>query len=195
MIQEFETGQILGALFLVLIVIVMLLQMGGRNLHRTMQNAAIWALIFVGAIAAAGLWEDISDDLQPQQAVFSNQGRVEIPRHFDGHYYMTLDVNGTAIDFVVDTGATEIVLRKEDAVKAGLDLNTLQYFGRANTANGEVRTALVRLDQVSIGAVGDTNVPAYVNDGELFQSLLGMSYLSRWDRLEIENNKLVLTRE
>lgn len=195
MLQEFETGQILGALFMALIVIAMVLQLGGRGLHRTLQNAAIWALIFVGAIAAAGLWDDISGDLTPRQATFSTEGRVEVPRSFDGHYYLTLDVNGSPVNFVVDTGATEIVLRKEDAVAVGLDLDTLQYFGRANTANGEVRTALVRLNSVSIGGIGDSNVPAYVNDGDLFQSLLGMSYLSRWDKLEIQDNKLVLTRQ
>ena len=195
MLQDFETGQILGALFMALIVIAMVLQLGGRGLHRTLQNAAIWALIFVGAIAAAGLWDDISGDLTPRQATFATEGRVEVPRSFDGHYYLTLDVNGSPVNFVVDTGATEIVLRKEDAVAVGLDLDTLQYFGRANTANGEVKTALVRLNSVSIGGIGDSNVPAYVNDGDLFQSLLGMSYLSRWDKLEIQDNKLVLTRE
>ncbi len=195
MLQDLETGQILGALFLVLVIIAMLLQMGGRNLHRSLQNASIWALIFVGAIAAAGLWEDISGDLVPRQASFASEGRVEVPRSFDGHYYLTLEINGNPVNFVVDTGATEIVLRKEDAALVGLDPNTLQYFGRANTANGEVRTALVRLDQVSVGGIGDRNVPAYVNDGDLFQSLLGMSYLSRWDTLQIEDNKLVLIRQ
>ncbi len=193
--EHVETGQLIGAVLMALVAIALLVNMGGRRLHKTMQNAAIWGLIFVGTIAAVGLWEDIQDDVLPRQATFANEGRVEIPRRFDGHYYMTLDVNGAPVEFVVDTGATEIVLTKEDAAKAGLNIETLQFFGRANTANGTVRTAPVRLDEVNIGGISDRNLPAYVNEGELFQSLLGMSYLSRWDRIEIADNTLVLTRE
>lgn len=191
---EFGPQHFLPALFLALILIACIVSLGGQRIHRTLQHAAVWGLIFVGAVAAVGLWDDIRDDVMPRQAAFEDQGRVEVPRRFDGHYYLTLDVNGQPVEFVVDTGATQIVLTQEDATRIGLDPASLQYFGRANTANGEVRTAPVRLDEISIGSVRDTNVPAYVNDSEMFQSLLGMSYLQRWDRIEIADGKLVLER-
>lgn len=191
---EIETGQALGALLMALVAMWLLVSLGRQRLHKTLQNASIWALIFVGAIAAVGIWEDVKDDVLPRQAAFEQQGRVEVPRHFDGHYYLTLDINGQPVEFVVDTGATSIVLTKGDAAKVGLDVPGLQYFGRANTANGEVRTASVRLDEISVGGIKDHNVPAYVNDNEMFQSLLGMSYLQRWERIEIADGKLILQR-
>lgn len=164
------------------------------KLGQTLQMAAIWALIFIGAVAIVGLWGDIQDDLRANQTRFDHNGTITIPRSFDGHYYITLDINGQPTDFIVDTGATDIVLNRADAEAVGLDPAGLNFLGRAATANGEVRTALVRLDTVAIGPHEDTNVPAVVNDGQLDQSLLGMGYLQRWGRIEIAGGEMTLSR-
>lgn len=164
------------------------------RLSQTLQMAGIWALIFVGAIAVVGLWGDIQDDLYPTQTRFDDSGSIIIPRSPDGHYYIRLDVNGAPIDFIVDTGASDIVLNESDARAVGLDPATLNFLGRASTANGEVRTAAVRLDSVSIGPHTDTNVPAVVNNAELWQSLLGMGYLQNWGSIEISGGQMRLSR-
>ncbi|QBF31630.1 TIGR02281 family clan AA aspartic protease [Thalassococcus sp. S3] len=165
-----------------------------NSLGKTVQHMAAWFLIFVGVIAAIGLWDDIRQTVRPTQSVFSDQGRVEVPRSPDGHYYLTLDVNGEPVRFVVDTGATDIVLTQRDAARAGISLDDLNYIGRAMTANGTVRTAPVRLDEVALGAVVDRGINAWVNEGEMSESLLGMAYLQRWDRIEISGGELVLQR-
>ena len=164
------------------------------KLGQTLQMAAVWVLIFIGAVAAVGVWSDIQDDLFAHQTRFDDQGTITIPRSLDGHYNLTLDVNGVPTEFVVDTGATQIVLSQKDADKLGLNPDELTYFGRALTANGEVRTAPVRLDTVAIGPYNDLNLPAVVNAGDLGQSLLGMNYLQRWSRIEISDGKLTLSR-
>lgn len=192
--SQFSTATYLAALIMVLFAIWILSSLWRHGLHRNMQSAAIWGLIFLGTIAGFGLWEDIKPDLLPRQAVFADQGRIEVPRGPDGHYYLTLDVNGRPVDFVVDTGASQIVLTQSDAQAVGLESEGLNYIGRAFTANGEVRTAPVRLKSITIGAIEDNNVPAYVNEGDMFQSLLGMAYLQRWDKIEISGGKLILTR-
>ncbi len=164
------------------------------KLGQTLQMAATWVLIFIGAIGAFGIWSDIQGDLFPNQTRFEDGGSIVVPRARDGHYYITLDLNGTATEFVIDTGATDIVLTQDDAVQAGLNLQELAFVGRAMTANGEVRTAPVRLDTISIGPFEDTDVFAVVNNGQMDQSLLGMGYLQRWGRIEISGNELTLTR-
>lgn len=163
------------------------------KLGQTLQMAATWVLIFVGVIAAVGLWGDIQDDLYASQTRFDDAA-VVVPRSRDGHYYLTLDLNGVPTDFVVDTGATDIVLSSADAAAAGLDPDTLNFLGRANTANGEVRTAPVRLETVTIGPYEDRDVYAVVNGGEMDQSLLGMGYLQRWGRIEIAGGEMTLMR-
>ena len=163
------------------------------SIGKLAQQAAIWGMIFLGAIAIAGLWDDIRGSLSPQQAVISDQA-IEVPRGFDGHYHLTLTVNGTDVDFVVDTGASQVVLTRQDAVRVGLNPDDLRFIGSAATANGIVATAPVRLDEVALGPIRDRNLRAVVNDGELFSSLLGMEYLSRFSSIEIRDDTLILTR-
>jgi len=164
-----------------------------RNLGKMMQYAAIWGFIFLGAIVAVGLWMDIRDDFAPRQSVLSD-GTISVPRAADGHFYLTLDVNGVPTRFVVDTGASDIVLTLADAQAAGIATDLLIYSGRANTANGAVEIAPTRIDTLSLGGIPDTNVRAVVNSGDMRESLLGMAYLSRFSRLLIAENQLVLER-
>lgn len=163
------------------------------NLGKTLQQAGIWVLIFMGAVAVIGIWPEIKNTLTPQQAYIGDT-TIVLPKARDGHYYLTLDVNGVPVDFVVDTGASQVVLTREDAVRIGLDPDTLAYLGTANTANGTVRTAAVRLDSVVLGQMRDESVRAVVNDGDMSGSLLGMTYLGKFDSITIKDNELILTR-
>ncbi|RKT34379.1 aspartyl protease family protein [Roseovarius halotolerans] len=164
------------------------------SMGKLTQQALVWGLIFVGVIAAVGLWGDIRQTVRPSQTVLAQDQRIELPRSPDGHYYLTAEVNGTPVRFVVDTGASQIVLTLADARAAGIDTDGLAYVGRANTANGTVRTAPVRLDRLSIGPIEDHDLRAVVNEGSMSESLLGMDYLQRYSSVEIGGGKLVLSR-
>ncbi len=164
-----------------------------QNLGKTAQLAAIWGLIFVGVVAAVGMWSDLRNQISPRQSIVGDT-TIAVPRSPDGHYYMTLEVNGVAVDFVVDTGASQVVLTQADAKRVGLNLAELRYIGTANTANGTVRTAPVWLGSVTLGDVTDTDVRAVVNEGAMKGSLLGMTYLGQFGRIEIADGKLILTR-
>lgn len=164
------------------------------SLNKTLQFGALWGLIFLGAIAAYGVWDDIRHTITPQQSSFAEEGKIVVPQNPDGHFYLRATVNTEPVLFVLDTGATDMVLTRLDAERVGLDPDTLIYTGRANTANGEVKTATVRLDTMQLGPVTDRDVPAVVNGGTMEQSLLGMRYLQRWGKLEISDGELTLTR-
>ncbi len=165
-----------------------------QSIGRTLRMAFAWGFIFVAVIAVWGLWDDIRNDVAPRQAVFTGEARVEVPRAFDGHYYLTLDLDGTPVDFVVDTGASEIVLTREDAGRVGIDMSRLRFVGVANTANGQVATARARIGSVALGPITDRDVAVSVNGAYMEGSLLGMSYLQRFSRLEIADGKLILER-
>lgn len=162
-----------------------------ENLSKTAQQALVWVLIFVGVIAGAGLWSDIRDDIAPRQSSIGG-GVIEVPNSIDGHYYLVLEIDGHPIEFVVDTGASDIVLSQEDARDVGIDPNSLDYSGIAYTANGSVRTA--RVSNLRLGDIVDQDVTVLVNQGDLSGSLLGMSYLQRFEKIEISHGKLILTR-
>lgn len=163
-----------------------------KNLGKVLHQAAIWALIFLGAIAIAGLWPTIRHAARPTQAVVMDGG-IEVPVSDDGHFYVTAQVNGADVRFVIDTGASTIVLNGRDAERAGFDPATLNFLGTAMTANGEVPIAPVRIARFDLEGIADENVTASVNGGELETSLLGMSYLSRFE-MTLSRDRLVLRR-
>ncbi|ETA52056.1 retropepsin-like aspartic protease family protein [Ponticoccus alexandrii] len=171
-----------------------LLVRGRLNLNKMAQHMAVWVLIFFGTVAAIGLWDDVRSTVLPRQSVFGEEGRIELPREQDGHYYITLDVNGAPTRFVVDTGASSMVLTRQDAQRAGLHPEDLVFLSTAMTANGSVQTAPVTLESVALGPIVDNRMPAYVNGGEMDTSLLGMTYLDRFARVEISNGRMVLQR-
>lgn len=165
-----------------------------QSLNKTLQQAMAWVFIFIGVIAVVGLWEDIRTTVGPAPQMTITGETVQVPRASDGHYYLPVVANGEPITFLVDTGASQIVLSERDAERLGIDPDQLNYFGRAYTANGEVRTAPVRLDSLTLGPITDTNVSAWVNEGELHQSLLGMDYLHRFSNIQFADGKLILSR-
>ncbi len=167
-----------------------LVEYRGR-MGQALRTALAWGMIFVGLMAGFGLWQDLRTEIAPLQQI--SAGRIEVPRAPDGHYYLTLEIGGTPVQFMADTGATNVVLSKPDAERLGIDPDGLAYIGEANTANGIVRTARVRLRDVALGDIRDDSLSAWVNDGEMFGSLLGMDYLGRF-RIEIDGDRMILTR-
>lgn len=165
-----------------------------QTLNKTLQQAMAWVFIFIGVIAVVGLWEDIRSTISPVPQLTVTGETIEVPRSADGHYYLPVEVDGQTITFLVDTGASQIVLSSRDAERIGVDLNQLNYFGRALTANGEVRTAPVRLETVTLGPITDQNISAWVNEGELHQSLLGMDYLHLFSNIQFADGRMILSR-
>lgn len=175
-----DIGRLAYLVLLLMVVGGYFLSQGRRNLGRTAQQAAIWAFIFIGVIVAYGLWGDLRRTVVPE-AMRLSEGGLEVDASADGHFYLTAEVNGAKVLFVVDTGASQIVLTRRDAERAGLDPASLGYFGTAQTANGVVQTAPVRLESFSLGPFADRDLAAVVNAGDLDTSLLGMSYLGRFE--------------
>ncbi|MDP5216083.1 TIGR02281 family clan AA aspartic protease [Ruegeria sp. 2205SS24-7] len=165
-----------------------------QGMNKTLQQIAAWAFIFIGVIAAYGLWQDIQGSVDPGMRMNVSDSGISVPRAPDGHYYLQLMINDKPVDFLVDTGASQVVLSHRDAERVGIDTDALNYFGRAMTANGEVRTAPVEIDAVSLGGFTDHDLTAWVNEGEMDRSLLGMEYLQRWPSVQITNGALILQR-
>lgn len=163
------------------------------NLGKTARQAAVWGMIFVGAIAVVGLWGDIRNDVIPRQSQIGDN-LIEVPRGLDGHFHLILHLNDVPVEFVVDTGASDVVLSLADARRIGLDPDDLIFSGRANTANGVVATASTRVADVRLGDIDEGRMRVSVNGGEMDGSLLGMSYLQRFEKIEISRDRLLLTR-
>lgn len=165
-----------------------------HRLGQGLQHAAIWALIFLGVVIAYGFRDILGTQLTRAPVVTLDADTIALRRGADGHFHATVEVNGRSIPFLVDTGATDIVLSADDARRAGLDPERLVYSRRAATANGVVALAPVTLDSVALGPFQDRNVPASVNSGQQPGSLLGLRYLDRFARWRVEGDRMILER-
>lgn len=169
------------------------------------RDAVTWLALGLGLVALYAYKDELMPiaarvvgELLPGSAMTVEQStggvtEVRIRKRLDGHFTANVKVNGKSISMIVDTGASTIVLRPEDAKKAGIDVSALTYRVPVITANGRTVAARVRLDEVSVGPLDRKKVDALVaQPGALTQSLLGMSFLSRLRSYEFSGDFLTL---
>lgn len=165
-----------------------------NSVVRTTRRGSFAILVFWGAMLGV-LYLGFSYVEQRQQAAYvahaGDQGELVIPRGRDGHFRVTGEVNGLAVVFLVDTGASSVAISEALAQKAGLtggQVITLQ------TANGALPGRMLRNVPVRAGHLGPT--PAVVAVGlvglDEDKALLGQSFLSRFD-IQIVQHEMRLT--
>ena len=94
--------------------------------------------------------------------VISHGRSVELARINGGDFHVTAQVNGARVAMMLDTGASSVVLTREDAKAAGLPLEVLDYTVNIDTANGRTHAAPVTLDRIAIGGLVERSVDALV---------------------------------
>jgi clan AA aspartic protease (TIGR02281 family) len=109
-----------------------------------------------------------------------------------GQFLVEAVVNGVPIDFMVDTGASHVVLTLQDARKLGFTPAQLDFTQEFESANGTVRAAPVELRELRIGQLRLFDLEAAVNGGPLPISLLGMTFLQRLSSYEVARGRLIL---
>lgn len=119
-------------------------------------------------------------------------GFVVLTSDTRGHHVTQGSINGAAVTFLVDTGASMVSIGRSDAVRAGIDYTRGQR-GRAQTANGEVAVWRVKLDAVALGGMRLTNVDGLVHEHDLPFVLLGRSFLNRVE-MQSSGDRLILKR-
>jgi aspartyl protease family protein len=107
-----------------------------------------------------------------------------------GHFYSSGNINGKAVRFLVDTGATNVAIGQDDADRIGLDYKNGQR-GYVRTANGVVTAYRTNLTSVRVGDVMVYNVEATVLPGQMGHVLLGNSFLSRF-QMRRDNDQMTL---
>ncbi|MBK7059034.1 MAG: retroviral-like aspartic protease family protein [Rubrivivax sp.] len=111
-----------------------------------------------------------------------------------GHFITSGAINGRAVSFMVDTGATAIAMSQSEASRIGLDLRNGQR-ALGNTANGAVPLVMLTLTRVRVGEIEVANVQSVVMPAQMPYVLLGNSFLSRFQmRRENDVMRLELRR-
>jgi len=122
----------------------------------------------------------------------SASGQIVLTADGAGHFFTAGTINGKAVRFLVDTGATNIGIGQAEADRLGIDYRAGRR-GLSGTANGAVPVYVVPLASVRIGDVQVYNVDATVLPATMTHILLGNSFLTRF-QMKRENDKLTLDR-
>jgi len=166
---------------------------------RAITAALLW--VAVGLLLVVGYsyrfeLHDVADrvlaELIPGRVI--SQGRtVAVARTDGGDFAIDAQINGAPVAMVLDTGASSVVLTRDDAKAAGLPIEVLNYTVNIDTANGRTRAAPVTLDRIAVGTLVERSVDALVaQPGQLKTSLLGMSFLNRLQSWEVRGDRLLL---
>src|SRR6476646_6110485 len=126
------------------------------------RDAVTWVALGLALVTIYSYRDDVlpiagrlAGELLPGSAMVVEQSpdgpvEVKIRKRLDGHFTAKAEVNGISMPMIVDTGASTIVLRPEDAKKAGIDVSKLSFTVPVLTANGRTVAARVRLNSVAI---------------------------------------------
>jgi aspartyl protease family protein len=158
------------------------------------------AIALVGALSAVGAARAVAA-LEPAalprasvqlSGAAASSAPASITKSRDGHFWAEANVDGKAVRFLVDTGATIVSLTADDAKRLGVDTAALDYSYDVVTADGHTRAASIKLSSISIAGARVSDVDALVVQKGLQTSLLGMSYLGRLQRFEATPTSLIL---
>ncbi|WP_347331223.1 retropepsin-like aspartic protease family protein [Marinimicrobium locisalis] len=153
-------------------------QLPGQQAGRGMMMAA-WVIGLALLTWAFGLWEDHKENPNRDPLSRSVNGikEVVLERNNAGHYVASGRINGEEAVFLLDTGATDVVVSQDLAERAGLRAGARQL---AQTANGRVEVRATRLDRLKLGSIELRDVPASINPAMGGPKvLLGMSALGQ----------------
>ncbi len=156
---------------------------------------AVGVVVFTGysyRYELAQIRDRLLGELIPSGGIEVAGGAVSIRANKSGHFVVEAVVDGVSVRFLVDTGASDVVLSPGDAARLGFDAKTLAFTRPYRTANGLVFGAPVRLGQLSIGPITMAGVRASVNGAPMKRSLLGMSFLSRLSGYDVSRETMIL---
>jgi aspartyl protease family protein len=163
------------------------------------RNAVLWSAVIAVLVLGYAYRNELTDagsrirsELVPGYATETGPHTISLAAAEDGGYHIMGTVNGARVEFLIDTGASDIVLSPADAARAGIDLKTLDFSHEYETAHGIGNGASARVKSLTAGPITLSDVDVSVNQSGMRNSLLGMAFLKRLDAFSVTRNLIVL---
>jgi aspartyl protease family protein len=140
-----------------------------QEFPRALKPITVWLVVGTALFLAVQAWQSHRKESRFQMA----DGVIELRRQPDGHFHWPGQLNGRAVDFLVDTGATRTAVPRSlvpDTPSEGIV--------RSSTAGGEVQGDVIRVDLTLQGGLSVQRMRV-VALPELQLPLLGMDVLGR----------------
>ena len=195
-----DWSNVVYGLGLVAVVSAGLLRRGRVSLGQSARYVVIWLGVLValavgysyrGELGALAL--RVRSDFAPGYAAVAAPHQMVVSQDDQGQFVVIGQVDGQTVRFVVDTGASDIVLSPADARRLGVDVDRLAYPAVNETANGLGRSAPFRARSLVIGDLRLSDVAMSINAKPMTASLLGMAFLRRLQSFQVKDQRLYMT--
>ncbi len=145
-----------------------------------------WIMVFATLIFGYDMYNNYKNNQIAQQ--MEGVAPSYIIQKNGAHFYTNAEVNGVSLPFMVDSGATLVVLTKESAIKAGINVDALTEMHITSTANGEKITKTTYVKEMKLGDAVFKDIRIAVSEDGLDQNLLGNSFMKHFSqKVEIGN--------
>ena len=130
--------------------------------------------------------------IMPQIGFEKEPGTMSFYSSSNGHFHVEAMVNGQNIRFLVDTGASDVVIAPHLVESLGYTVKPEDFTKIYHTANGKGRGAPIVLKEFNIGALSMQNLPASINQAPMRTSLLGMRFFNRLKSYQVQGDVLTI---
>ena len=167
--------------------------------HTMARYAVVWVGIFAVGLVGYSFKDRLKmvlmPDLAQERQNNNHENILSVRAAPDGHFYVTADVEGAPIRFMIDTGATNVALTLRDAKRIGHEPSSSDYNQMTMTANGRALSAPITLGSIAIRNLRMDNVRASIMNTSEGVSLLGLSFLSRLKSWSVKGDTLEMIAE
>jgi len=137
-----------------------------------------------------GIWDRVKADISGTAGQNISSEAIELRRQDDGHYWLTVNINGKPVRFMVDSGATMTAINATTAREAGVEADGYPII--LGTANGRIVAKRANVRSLTVGPHSIENHQVVVSErfGEV--NVLGMNFLNSMQSWRVEANMMVL---
>ncbi len=150
-------------------------------------------LLLVGQLAYTAERSDAALELERRPGLTVGGGQTIIPLASDGHFWVTAEINGQNLDFLIDTGATYTAIGRTAADRLGIAPDPLQPPLELNTANGIISARMGKIESLRFGNIQARDLAVVIPaEGGAGIQVIGMNLLSQLASWRVEDNRLIL---
>jgi aspartyl protease family protein len=167
------------------------------SLGEVAKAALAWIAIFAALFAIfsfrfefIGIWERVKADISGTAGQSISSEAIELRRQDDGHYWLLVDINGKAVRFMVDSGATMTAINATTAKEVGVESDGYPII--LSTANGRVAAKRGNVRSLVVGPHRIENHAVIVSESFGDVNLLGMNFLNSMQSWRVEANVMIL---
>ncbi|MFC7537657.1 TIGR02281 family clan AA aspartic protease [Sphingomonas sp. GCM10030256] len=157
--------------------------------------ATAWLVIFGAGFVVFTFRDDLGFVAQRLQSEATGQPvqvgeQIRIPMALDGHFWIEGELNGTPVNFLIDSGATMTTVGSETAALSRLRVDPVRE-QLVRTGNGIIRVGVGRAGMLSVSGIERRDFGVYVAEHDTL-NVLGMNFLSTLQRWGVEGRWLIL---